>query len=246
MFLGYPEDHPGDTYKFVNMSTNKILLSRDVTWLNKTFGTYYDLPKGTTTQVSNPDDWEDIPEEEEQDKKPLPNLVKNLATEGELPTTYRGRTRNETVNEREEIAAGVYEMAFVHDEKQFEEPKEEDEPTTFKEAWFHPDLRVREKWRQAIEKEYHDMLERGVWEEIKMNKVPTNRRLLGTKWVFKIKRNGTYRARLVVLGYHQVPGLEFQENFAPVVNDITFKMKMMKAPAYSNDLTLKQNSYMTI
>ena len=35
-------------------------------------------------------------------------------------------------------------------------------------------------------------------------KIPENRRLIGNKWVFKIKRDGTYRARLVALGYSQI------------------------------------------
>ena len=32
------------------------------------------------------------------------------------------------------------------------------------------------------------------------------------------------RARLVALGYSQVPGIDFTKNFAPVVNDVTFKI----------------------
>ena len=50
-----------------------------------------------------------------------------------------------------------------------------------------------------------------------------DRRLIGCKWVFKIKRDGTYRARLVPLGYSQVPGVDFTDNFMPVVNDVTFR-----------------------
>ena len=46
------------------------------------------------------------------------------------------------------------------------------------------------------------------------------RKPIGNKWVLKIKRDGRYCARLVCLGYTQVPGIDFQDNFAPVVNDI--------------------------
>ena len=41
--------------------------------------------------------------------------------------------------------------------------------------------------------------------------------------MFKIKKNGIYRARLVGLGYSQVPGVDFSENFSPVINDVTFR-----------------------
>ena len=36
----------------------------------------------------------------------------------------------------------------------------------------------------------------------------------------KIKRNGTFRARLVPCGYSQIPGVHVTENYSPVVHDI--------------------------
>jgi hypothetical protein len=46
-------------------------------------------------------------------------------------------------------------------------------------------------------------------------------------WVFKIKRNGIFRARLVACGYSQVPGVDFQESFAPVINDVIFRILLI-------------------
>jgi Reverse transcriptase (RNA-dependent DNA polymerase) len=43
----------------------------------------------------------------------------------------------------------------------------------------------------------------------------------------KIKRNGVYRSRLVACGYSQVPGVDFQESFAPVINDVTFQILLV-------------------
>ena len=34
MFVGYAEDHAGDVYRFLNINTKKIIMSRDVRWLN--------------------------------------------------------------------------------------------------------------------------------------------------------------------------------------------------------------------
>ena len=36
------------------------------------------------------------------------------------------------------------------------------------------------------------MINRGDWRKIDKVKIPENRRLIGNKWVFKIKRDGTY------------------------------------------------------
>ena len=38
------------------------------------------------------------------------------------------------------------------------------------------------------------------------------------------EKNGVYRARLVALGYHQIPGIDHEDNFAPVINETTFRI----------------------
>ena len=35
MFLGYAADHPEDTYRMLNLETKKVIITRDVKWLNK-------------------------------------------------------------------------------------------------------------------------------------------------------------------------------------------------------------------
>ena len=32
--VGYADDHAGNVYRFINIQTKKIILSRDVQWLN--------------------------------------------------------------------------------------------------------------------------------------------------------------------------------------------------------------------
>ena len=68
------------------------------------------------------------------------------------------------------------------------------------------------------------MIKRKVWERRKTNNVSSDRRLIGCKWVFKRKRNGVYRARLVALGYSQIPGIDFTDNYSPVIQDHTFRI----------------------
>ena len=64
----------------------------------------------------------------------------------------------------------------------------------------------------------------GVWREVNQLERNANKRLVGSKWVFKIKRNGVYRARLVAKGFSQTPGEDFTENFSPGINDVTFRI----------------------
>ena len=66
------------------------------------------------------------------------------------------------------------------------------------------------------------MINRNVWRYAKINQIPQNRRLISNKWVFKKKCNGIYRARLVALGYAQIPGVDHKDNFALVVSKIAF------------------------
>jgi hypothetical protein len=101
------------------------------------------------------------------------------------------------------------------------------DPYKFKEAWDHPDPIHKKGWRGGIGKEFGDMKDRGVWKVIPKSEVPKGRRLVGCKWVFKLKKNGVYRARLVALGYNQIPGVDYTENFAPVVNDVTIRIVLV-------------------
>ena len=87
------------------------------------------------------------------------------------------------------------------------------EPKTFEEVWRSPVTEEKENWRIAIRKEIRSMINRGVWRKIHRVMIPEKRRLIGNKWVFKLKRDGTYRARLVALGYSQIPGIDYTDNF---------------------------------
>ena len=87
------------------------------------------------------------------------------------------------------------------------------------------------------------MIERGVWRKTDRKKIPNNRRLVGNKWVFKIKRDGTYRARLVALGYSQIPGVDYTDNFAPVAHDVSFRIALARMMVEKLD-SLVKHSYM--
>ena len=78
-------------------------------------------------------------------------------------------------------------------------------------------------WQNAIKKEFNDLFKHKVWKKLK-GKIPNDRRILGNKWVLKNKKNGVYRARLIALGYHKIPGIDHGDNFASVINRTTFRI----------------------
>jgi hypothetical protein len=87
-----------------------------------------------------------------------------------------------------------------------------DEPTSFTEAEHIL------SWRKAMMEEMDSIEENGTWSLINL---PPSRKLIGVKWVFKVKRDehGTvskHKACLVVKGYVQWHGIDYDEVFTPV------------------------------
>ena len=61
-------------------------------------------------------------------------------------------------------------------------------PGTFQEAYNNENEWERERCREAIRKEFHEMNTHEVWRKMKRNqKMKENRRCIRNKWVFKIK-----------------------------------------------------------
>ena len=96
------------------------------------------------------------------------------------------------------------------------------EPNTYKQAMKSPDA---ELWQQAAEEEINSLNANGTWDIVPL---PKDRKAIGSRWVFKIKRNADgsierYKARVVAKGFSQRPGLDYIEVFAP-----TFRMASIR------------------
>jgi hypothetical protein len=88
-----------------------------------------------------------------------------------------------------------------------------DEPSSFEEAEQDP------CWRRAMLEEMKAIEGNGTWHLVDL---PPGHRAIGLKWIFKVKRDEhgaivKYKARLVVKGYAQWQGVDYDEVFAPVV-----------------------------
>ena len=87
------------------------------------------------------------------------------------------------------------------------------DPATFREAVSGSH---QLEWWAVIQKEYASLLEHGTWEKVRREDVPAGDHVIGCKWVFKTKANGTRKARLVIKGYRQKHGIDYHETFAAV------------------------------
>ncbi|OWY93963.1 Retrotransposon protein, Ty1-Copia subclass, partial [Phytophthora megakarya] len=90
------------------------------------------------------------------------------------------------------------------------------EPKTYNEAVSRPDAR---EWKEAIDKEMASLIANKTWTVMPL---PTGKRALSSRWLFKIKYNSDgsierKKARFVVIGCQQVRHIDFDEIFAPVV-----------------------------
>jgi hypothetical protein len=82
-------------------------------------------------------------------------------------------------------------------------------------------------WREAMCIESDNMEQKKFWEIIPKTKVPAGRKFIGARWVLARKDDGRYRAKCVAKGFSQIPGTDFQENFAPVISDTTLHLLMV-------------------
>ena len=61
IWVGYADNHPTGTYRIFNPKTKRIILTRDVTFLNKSYGEFYKVEKPVILTTS----YEGSDEEEE-------------------------------------------------------------------------------------------------------------------------------------------------------------------------------------
>jgi hypothetical protein len=91
-----------------------------------------------------------------------------------------------------------------------------DEPMTYTEVMIRPDS---EKWLGAMESKIESMHDNQVWNLVDLI---VGVRPIGCKWVFKKKmdKDGNvhiYKARLMVKGFKQIHGIDYDETFSPIM-----------------------------
>ena len=185
MFVGYAEDHAGDVYRFLNIHTKSIIMSRDVRWLNIIWKHYRMKSIYARRQVElfqdeeersieDENSFEEDSVEEEEETKGAGNntptqrkLGLDISMIGARKETL-GKTRSQT-KEMSSPSNESMERADLTMEDWIQEiclisavTSGPTEPKTFQEAWHYPVENERDNWRVGIRKEIRSMIERGV------------------------------------------------------------------------------------
>ena len=101
----------------------------------------------------------------------------------------------------------------------------EDDPVSYGDA-------VKDiKWKNTMDTEIQAIEKNNTWELVEL---PKGMKKIGVKWVFKTKLNekgevDKHKARLVVKGYAQRQGIDYNEVFSPVARWDTIRMLLSLA-----------------
>ena len=99
------------------------------------------------------------------------------------------------------------------------------------------------KWFEAMKSEMESMYENKVWTLLDL---PDDRQAIENKWIFKKKIDAdnnvtVYKARLIVKGFRQVQGIDYNETFSPVAMLKSVRIMLAIAAFYEIWQMDKQN-----
>lgn len=108
-------------------------------------------------------------------------------------------------------------------------------PDSYKEAMQLPEAAL---WKEAMKKEMKSLDDLKVYNLVPKTDVPQGQNVIGSKWVFKVKADTTYKARIVAQGWNQIPGRDCGNTYAPVCRLQSIRMVLAIAAEY--DLEVHQ------
>lgn len=231
IFMGY--DSASKAYRCYDPITKKLTVSRDVKFDKNQFGNnQLDTEKslenligvnlGSSTEGEKVTTDEEVVQENELQFEEEPEQGEE---DFHTPDDHRALPNNENsiigmrrVSQR--INKGIPPRRLA--DEMYVAVHEVKEPRSYNEAISCKD---KDKWIAAMHEEMKSLKTNNTWE---ITNFPDDRRAIGCKWVFKAKTNidGTvqrYKARLVAQGFSQKFGTDYNEIFAPVVRQATFR-----------------------
>ena len=166
----------------------------------------------------------------------LDREMKKLGWTSETVQTEARRNLTKSVNanhEEEEDDNKPIEVHFIYSTTLASDPGE---PRHYKNAISSAESGL---WIKAIKEEIQNFYKRDVWKKVPRS-VLQGKKPLGNRWVFKKKAetDGSvrYKARVVVKGYTQIPGVDFTDSYAPVATDSAMRTVFALVLYYHSDI----------
>ena len=219
IFLGYGHEEFG--YRLWDPVNKKIIRSRDVVFLeDQLFDDGDNIEKPETSvyipwslgPVPSPVVHDDHGGDEQEDSgentsDDTPTVDDAEPTEQAPPPPVEIPLRRSTRERQPSTRYPPHEYVMLTDGGELE---------TYQEAILHEN---KNEWVKAMLEEMRSLLENHTYDLVKL---PKEKKALKNKWVYKLKTENNssqqrYKARLVVKGFSQKKGIDFEEIFSPVV-----------------------------
>lgn len=244
IFVGYADGRKA--YRFLDPKTDNVMISRDAKFVeefSRAECIREVVPVSNVSDIST-DDSRIVPERNvvEFEVNRLPTTTKdpdisngeaecelgNEAETSEFDTAdeteesdFEGYRHEEILRRSHRSTKGKAPVRLI-EEANAVRIQEENEPKSYAEA---VSCAQKDQWKAAMEEELSSHRELKTWQ---LAKAPDVKRILGSRWVYKIKRNASgdpvkYKARLVAQGCSQRSGVDFEEVYAPVATQATFR-----------------------
>lgn len=188
----------------------KIIISRDVVFVEKQKDIDFEhnsKSKETYIHIQNTEN----DNEDNEDTNTIENEIEEV-TPG--PSTDTPEPISSRLRDRNQLKAPSELQDYITDLSNITNIAESSILLTFKEALDGDDS---EKWKKAIHEEKMAILNNETWNYVDAEEA-RGRKILTSKWIFRVKDNGRYKARLCARGFMQTPGQDFEDTYSPVVN----------------------------
>ena len=190
LFVGYPKETKG--YYFYIPYEKKVFVARNGVFLEREF--ISKRVSGSKTSL------EEV-QEPQVSIEPSMKILHDSQPVVESKSSAQGPRRSSRIH-HEPKRYGF----LITDDKTIE-LVDQGEPTTYHEAMMSPDSK---KWLQAMNSEMQSMYDNQVWNLVYP---PEGAKVIGCKWIHKIKHDMTFKSRLVAKGFKQTHGIDYDEIF---------------------------------